>query len=431
MLKKFTINGLIGVLSGLLGLLNYFVFIYFEGLAALGVWATVSIIIVLSQFVEYGLTDGVFKQVASKEKEHKTNKIEFISTAIIVFSAIGMCLGIFLYLNLDNFFELTKVDTVKWDGVDELYRNACICIFLSALTSCLRAVLYGLNLHTQTNCWMLICRIVQTASLIYFIYQGFSFHAQAISLLAYLILMIVGCLYLIFKDSFGSFDACKIRYLTVHNVKLLFSTSKEMFIIKTGQKVFVDEAFKILLARYAGPEAIGAYSTAFNLAQLYRNTVDLGSKVLLNSSIDESLVQLRISLIKMFKFVLAPLSFIAILSVLSFKYIINDLQLFSDYVLIYYYLVPLVIAYSINVFATPLYYILIGTGKFKILFQTLIISIFTLYFSLFILKNFPMSNIQFGLFTINVIPYFLMIIVSSLFIIKSSFKILTPKTGEK
>jgi O-antigen/teichoic acid export membrane protein len=423
-LKKFSANAILGVMSGLLGLLNYLIFIKYEGLEQLGIWATVSIVIVLAQFVEYGLTDGIFRKIATSGSEIKLETLGFISTSIIVFAIIGALLSLIIFFNMDNFFWLTKIDILKWSGIEKLYGYACVCILFSAISSCLRAVLYGLNEHSSTNLWMLISRLVQTASLIYFITIGYSYNSQVCALLIYLLLMISGCVFILNKKTLLISRLGCIKLISYSSIKELFITSKEMFLLKTGQKIFVDEGFKIILARYVGPEAVGAYSTAFNLAQLFRNMVDLGSKVLLNSTVEMSKIELSSNLGKLFKVVLLPLSCCAILAVLLFKPILQGVEFFSEFQLIYYYLLPLIIAYSINVFATPLYYVLIGTKQFKPLFQSLGLSIFILYGSSFLLINCSENPIVIDLFSINVIPYALMLIGSSILIISSTFNVL-------
>ena len=419
MIRKFSVNGLLGILSGILGLINYLVFIKFEGLAALGIWATVSIIIIISQFVEYGLTDGVSREIASSK--NKKDRLEFIFSAIIMFSFFGFVMALILYFNKDNFFELTKIDAKEWEGIGTVYTYTCICILLSSITSSLRAILYGLNLHTKTNLWMFICRLIQTCMFIYFIVIGLSYQSQVNALFIYLILMLTGCMYIVAKNTFTIRGLRKARILSAKSVLLLFSSSKEMFVIKLTQKVFIAEGFKIILSRFAGPEAVGAYSTAFNLSQIYRNMVDLGSKVFLNSAIEMPLSKLKESIIKVYKFVLTPLSISAMALLVVLKYMIFSYDELTEFIPVYYYLVPLVFAYSINVFATPLYYVVIGKKQFGILFKSVLLSFVTLYLTFAIIIYYFDGEVIFDLFAINAIPYVTMVILSSLYIVFASF----------
>lgn len=418
MFKSFTINSFLSFLSGCIGLLSYILFIKYESVAVLGIWSTVAIVITFSQFVEYGITDGITIEIANKENNKE--KLFVAINSIFFFVVFGLFLSAIAIVFEQSFFLLANLKDDEFGNVSNLYKLCCLSMILSSVISGLRAILYGFNYHFLVNRSLLISRYFQFLVLIYFLYNDYSFYSFIFSLFAFqgLMLFLQGMLF--FKLSKNNNET--IILIKLSSLLYIIKSSKEMFIVKGSQKVFVDEGFKILLSRYFGAETVGAYATAFSAVQIYRKMVDVGSKIMINISKTLSNKEMMDGIRKIYVLFFIPL--IVIVNILTVFFVLNyrTFPFFNDFERIFNFIIPLIVAYSINIFANPHYYILMGRRDFGSLIKCSVLSISVLYISSIL--YFPyLINAQTDSLIINqVIPYCLMILISSIYVIFKSYR---------
>lgn len=410
-------------MTGLLGLLSYLIFIKFESVAVLGVWSTIAIVIMLSQFVEYGLTDGLTVKIAN---ESNLNKKEIYSiNAICLFITIGIILSIFSYLLREPFFLLTNLGGYEKKSLIILYDLSCLTIIFSSILSSLRAILYGYNLHYRVNQSVFFSKIIQISVMIAFLIADFSFFSLVLSLIAYQINLFVFLIFSLNKE-FKIKKNIFRNQVTIKSMCQIVNASKEMFIIKGSKKLFVDEGFKILLSRFYGSEAVGAYATAFNIVQVYQKMVETGARIMLNvrqfknDEIKEHIKRININ-------VILPLAVLSISGAVIFIFSVKNIDFFNDFNKVFKFFIPLVLVYSINAFATSHYYILMGKKEFGVLLNNSIFSILILYISFFIFKYILNDLFLINEIAVEVIPYCLMILSTSFYLIYKSYAVLDKR----
>jgi len=409
--KNFTLNSIFVFLGNGLGLLNYGIFLYFESLEELGIWSTIAIIIGLSQFIEYGLTDGLFRKVAIIKREGTSVTLPSVATSsAILFLVIGVTLSFFLYLAENHYFALVEFPETRIADGRNLYRGACLVVIFSACSSCLRAILLGLDAHLSSNFLVLLGRGFQSLILTGFVVVGFGVYSQLYSILVFYIFVTFSSLILLYR----SLATMHGNWFPKGSIVLsIFKFSREMFVFKAGQKVFVDEGIKVVIARFYGVEAVGAFATAFSLSQMYRNIVDSGSKRFLNYAISYNGRDLAAMVRKIQRKIIFPVSILVLTVVYFIPNIIGSLRLNNDIALIHTNLLPIVIGYSFNLYVTPLYYILLGKGAFRVILLIVPLSIFSLYFSFFAFREFDFYWTGMSSYAMS---YMVMLIATSLFL---------------
>lgn len=411
--KAFFKNSIAGAISGTFGLFGYFIFIYFESVGSLGLWSAVSVVLIISQFVEYGLTERITVEIARRRGLRR--EITIVNS-LALFAILGVVLVVLAILGKEYFFALTNIDQNTDKNASNLYDFSVIGIICSSMISGLRSVLYGLDRHLVTNYLVVIGRVIQQIVLCFCIWIDLGVLSLVFALLGYQATFLAISFFKfkkMLKFSLGFF-----RVLSVRHIKNLVFISKEIFVLKGIHKIFIDELFKILIVRFYGVEVLGSYAISFNLVQLYKKSIESGARLMINQAQVQDRQEILRQLRRINIHILIPLS---ILGIFVCGVAFRLWEFFPEYDLIIEFLIFLIIAYSVNIFATPHYFVLLSLLDMSTLIKGSLLFCVILYCLFFLQIVFPLD-----FFLINeIFSYCVALMISSVFIVMKCYERLT------
>jgi len=159
------ITGVFARITGMsVSLVTVPVTFHYLGKERFGLWMTISSVIVLANFADFGIGNGVVNSVAEASGRDDLQGIRSaISSGFSVLSAIGLGLGSMFFVAA-HFVSWGDVFRVSSEGaraeVGPAVMGAAICFALNIPLDIVQRVQLGLQQGFQTNCWQIFSSVM-------------------------------------------------------------------------------------------------------------------------------------------------------------------------------------------------------------------------------------------------------------------------------
>lgn len=362
---------------------SYRYFLQVFGVEKYSIWLLLGVIIDFSRLGNLGISDIIIKYVAEARKQQdKVRLCQYVSTSLILISVFVLVLGTPLLLAKSFAPQFIHIAPDFIPLFNVMYDKILILSFLLIVLELFLGILFGLGRADVANYLQSASTFFGTLLSIILVYFKFDFMGLYIGTLTGTVCVTSLAIYYIYK-LLGYFPF-KMTYFNkvvvndiLHNSMIMFTSSIiNLFFLPAG---------KILISRYIGSAEVVCYDLAFKLGFQIRGVFDLGLKALVSefSSMKTQTPDFFTVLRKIYKYLV--LAVIPVFS-LIFMFSSNILQLWlaSAYIpLINDSFRIVLIGFTINLFAVPIYYLLIAHGRFmKILWGYVIQSLVVFGFSL-------------------------------------------------
>lgn len=368
---------------------SYRYFLQVFGVDKYSIWLLLGVIIDLSRLGNLGISDIIIKYVAeAREQQNKVRLCQYASTSLILISIFVLLLGTPLLLAKSFAPQFIHIVPDYIPLFTMMYDKILLLSFLLIILELFLGILFGLGRADVANYLQSASTFFGTLLSILLVYLKFDFMGLYIGTLTGTVCVTIIAIYSIYKI-LGYFPF-KLAYFNKVVVKDIIQNSMIMFTSSIINLFFLP-AGKILISRYIGSTEVVCYDLAFKLGFQIRGLFDLGLKALVPefSSLKANSLDLFAVLGKIYRYL-----FIAVIPVFGFIFIFssNILQLWLSAAYL-----PLIndsfriifLGFTINLFAVPIYYLLIAHGKFiKILWGYIIQSSVVFACSLLYFLNF-------------------------------------------
>jgi|GEM_PF-5416568 len=352
---------------------SYRYFLQVFGVEKYSIWLLLGVIIDFSRLGNLGINDIIIKYVAeAREKQDKVRLCQYVSTSLILIIIFTLILGTPLLLAKSFAPQFIHVVPDYIALFTMMYDKILLLSFLLIVLELFLGILFGLGRADMANYLQSASTFFGTILSIILVYCNFDFMGLYIGTLTGTVCVMTFAIYYIYHI-LGYFPF-KIAYFNkvvmndmIHNSIIMFSSSLiNLFFLPAG---------KILISKYIGSTEVVCYDLAFKLGFQIRAVFDLGLKALVPefSSMKANTPNLLTVLRKIYKYLLVAV--IPVFSVIfMFSSTILQIWLSAAYI-------PLIndsfrivfLGFTINLFASPIYYLLIAHGKFiKILWGYMI-----------------------------------------------------------
>ena len=352
---------------------SYRYFLQVFGVDKYSIWLLLGVIIDFSRLGNLGISDIIIKYVAeARGQQDKVRLCQYVSTSLLLIVAFVLLLGTPLLLAKSFAPQFIHIAPDYIPLFTIMYDKILILSFLLILLELFLGILFGLGRADVANYLQSASTFFGTLLSILLVYFKFDFMGLYLGTLTGTVGVMMISLYYIYKI-LGYFPF-KLAYFNkvvvqdiLHNSMIMFTSSIiNLFFLPAG---------KILISRYIGSTEVVCYDLAFKLGFQIRGLFDLGLKALVPefSGLKANTPELFMVLRKIYKYLFAAV--IPVFSVIFiFSSTILQLWLSSAYL-------PLIndsfriifLGFTINLFAVPMYYLLLAHGKFlKILWGYMI-----------------------------------------------------------
>lgn len=381
---KFSRQFIINVCSGPFKILVNTIIVFFSyryflqvfGVEKYSIWLLLGVIIDFSRLGNLGISDIIIKYVAeARQQQDKIRLCQYVSTSLILISVFVMVLGTPLLLAKSFAPQFINILPDYIPLFTMMYDKILILSLLLILLELFLGILFGLGRADMANYLQSASTFFGTLLSIILVYFDFDFMGLYLGTLTGTVCVTSLSIYYIYKI-LGYFPF-KLAYFNkvvvhdiLHNSIIMFSSSIiNLFFLPAG---------KILISRYIGSTELVCYDLAFKLGFQIRGVFDLGLKALVAefSKMKADSAEFFTVLRKIYKYLV-----VAVIPVFSLIFVFssNILQLWLSTAYI-----PLInvsfrivlVGFTINLFAVPMYYLLLAHGKFiKILWGYVIQSV--------------------------------------------------------
>jgi len=372
-LKKNVLSGIILAIFGtILMLAGYPVYLHFVGVELFGLWATVSIVLTLSQFSDLGINDAIIKYTAEEYgRENKEGITEYIVASAYVLVIPSLVIIALLFLFNSRIVAYLELKEEVQSKALRLIPSMGILTVLIFAVNIVKGALMGIGRVDISNYIFLCGRFLQITAAVILMTIGFGVWALFYgSLVSYIFLFVVYSCILVIKYKiklFGIFSSCREK------MKNLITFGGTLFSARILSMVIVP-VNKVFITKYIGLSGVTYYDIALRGAMQLRSLFEIGLKAIMPkvSEIRERFenAQQRISQIhaKGIKLILAgglPL-FLLVFILCPFLlklWLGNNFN--AEIVIALRYLL---FAWFIDLIGIPSFYILMGAGRVKINF---------------------------------------------------------------
>lgn len=377
-LNKNILSGSVLALTNILALLITLpIYLNFLGAELYGLWIALSVIIAISQIGDLGITSAITKFVAgSYAKNDKTKITAYVSTAtvflavpsiVILFASYFLKTGIIKLLDINQLYIEDSIILIPLTGVLSI---------ITLYNSLLLGILMGLQKVSFANYTSLIAKIIQIVVSIVFIFLEFGIWSLFYGIsIAYLFSLIITYHNLTYVHKIKLFDIKginkkRVRELSVFGGNLVGSKLVSLL---------MDPLNKIVISRYIGLSYVTYYEISLKGAFNIRNVFEMGFRAImpkiseLEMTTNHYLTEIRIIYKKGLKLLTLFALPLFIFCFAAAEFILN-LWLGSSHdisILIGFRI--FLVAYLINLYAVPAYYILMGLNKVRYILKAAIL----------------------------------------------------------
>lgn len=377
-------------------LISYPAYLYFLGVELYGLWAALSVIIVLSQMGNLSIHTALSKHIASNSNNlNEVWKLIGASFSIILIAC-------FIVIFLTTFFKKSfvgylEIDTVNSTIAIEIFPYIGILAALIIVVELLKGILNGFGYMYYTNFTASGARVLQFIISVYLLYIGLGI--QALLYGTFIAYFVMGAVLIFFSKSFlnsNFFYIFKFNKAHIQNLtKFGFYTSSTAIV-----NVLIDSICKVLITKNLGLDLVTFYDAGHKVIQILAGLFDSAAKAImpeisrLSADFSQNIIQikkLKSMTSKLILYTLVPLS---LLIALSGKFFFS-LWLQGAYDnQIYYAAVLFLIGYIFNIISIPYYHVSIATGNTFQIFMGSIIRLF-LFLMALLATSFYLDDINF------------------------------------
>ena len=352
---------------------SYRYFLQVFGVEKYSIWLLLGVIIDFSRLGNLGISDIIIKYVAeARQQQDKVRLCQYVSSGLILISVFVLLLGTALMMAKSFAPQFIHIAPDYIPLFNSMYDKILILSFLLIVLELFLGILFGLGRADVANYLQSTSTFFGTLLSIALVYCKFDFMGLYIGTLTGTVCVTSFAIYYIYKIlGYFPFSVAYFNKIVVkdimHNSIIMFSSSIiNLFFLPAG---------KILISKYIGSTEVVCYDLAFKLGFQIRAVFDLGLKALVPefSLLKANSTDLSMVLRKIYKYLFA-----AVIPVFGLIFILSStiLQIWLSAAYI-----PLIndsfriifIGFTINLFASPIYYLLIAQGKFiKILWGYII-----------------------------------------------------------
>lgn len=361
-------NALSGIFQSSLNiflvLISYPAYLYFLGVELYGLWAALSVIIVLSQMGNLSIHTALSKHIASSNNLKQVWQLLGASLSIIL--AVCMLI-IFMTVFLKNsFIDYLELDTTNTAIAIEIFPYIGFLAALIILVELLKGILIGFGYMYFANFTSSAARLLQFIVSIFLLYAGLGIEALLYgTFIAYFFLgMVLIVLSKNFLDSnflhIFSFNKTHIKKLSTFG---LYTSSTPIV------NVLIDSISKILITKNLGLDLVTFYEAGHKVIQILAALFDSAARAImpeiskLSKNPKKNLTKIKTLKSMTSRFILLALVPISLL-IISLGNIFFSIWLQDAYDdLIYYAAILFLIGYVFNIISIPYYHISIAVGN--------------------------------------------------------------------
>jgi O-antigen/teichoic acid export membrane protein len=367
--SRLVVNAASGIFQSILNILLliicYPAYLYFLGVELYGLWATLSIIIVLSQMGNLSIHTALSKYIANNLGN--LNEVWKLIGASIFIILIVCSLVIFItnYFK-DSFAIFLELDAVNTEIAIEILPFIGILAALIVVVELLKGISIGFGYMYYANFTASGGRFLQVVMSIIFLYLGYGINALLYA--GYAAYLLMGIVLVLLSTKFLDSNFFNIiRFKKIHLSKLTkfgFFTSFTAIV-----ESIIDMFSKILITKNLGLDLVTFYEAGLKIIQILQTLFSSAARAIMpeisklssGSNINLSKIKsLKRTTSKVILLALIPLSLLIIL----FGKLFISFWLQGAYdIQIYYAAIIFLIAYLFNILSIPHYQLSIGTGN--------------------------------------------------------------------
>ncbi|MFC2161970.1 oligosaccharide flippase family protein, partial [Acidobacteriota bacterium] len=334
-----------------------------------GLWATLSVVLILGQLGQLRIDTAIIKYVAGEYRKENFNAItEYISTAFYILILPSLIVvGVLALFNnqIARFIEPNEIfinismRLIIWIGFLSVF---------SFYVNVIRGVIVGIGRLDIVNYVSLVSRILQIILAVCFLVLNYGIWSLYFAYLFYFVLLLI-VWYLILKNVYQikifqpfSFRIQKANELIKFGGTLFSGTVVEMCVVPFN---------KVIIARYIGLSEVTYYQIAFHVVRSMRDLLVNGLEALLpriSEMYGETMRSLSAIFVlhkKAIKFILICASPIFLISFIFANPLLRTWLGPKFDIQIVFALRVLIIGWFINTLAVPDYFMFLGIGKEK------------------------------------------------------------------
>jgi O-antigen/teichoic acid export membrane protein len=420
--KNFQSGGMLAIISFLLLLISYPVYLSYLGSELYGIWAFFSIIISLSQVGELGINESLIKYIASSYNENNKKEVtQYATSYLVIFCVLVITISLLIGVFRNTIIESVSIPIQYSQLARELLLFTSIMLIFIIIGNTLKGIVSAIGRIDYSNYTFLWLRIVQVVLAIILLFLNYGIWSLLISNFTFYSLNILFLHKFLTKRGINYF---KLSLFSFKKFKTIFSLGSSILISRISQKFFIDELIKLIIIKNYGLTQLTYFEIAFRSIQAFLSIVRMSLRALLPyfSSIDKytknGIILVKETVGKVNKVLLCFVILFIPIILFFYPYFAKswlndgyDTQITINFRV-------LLIGYILNIFSIPIYHYFISIGKKSVFIEATILSLCV--FILGVLVNsiyFGSKSIDFIVFT-----YAMTIALSSIYYLAIYYK---------
>ena len=385
--SQFRINVLAGIAAMVISTIAQLVLtpIYLEelGRELYGLWATISILLVVGYISDQGLADSLTRHIAqAHEQDDHDAATEYAVTAMVIALIIGSVMAAIAALFTDVIIaSLQQLPQQYVSIAKQLIITLGLTIIPMLLATVVSASIIGFG-RMDLRCYVqIVARICQVIVAVVCIYQGYGVWGVYLGFLCFY--LVCGLLGTVLCATAGSIAIWRLNRFRIDRLKEIVSMGHKLVTSRVVALCF-DPMMRWAIAAHIGLEFVTVFDVAYRIVSQIRALITTGFKALIPRVSVEELSGIEglnktWQLNRKLMMILAAFS----LAVMGITLVAGDpllaLWLRDAYdPRIYYATLILLAGFLINTVVVPLWYTLIGWGRTDlVLIQTVLTAALT------------------------------------------------------